>query len=176
MVLKGSGWSGKCLWELCIGVERLWHHILLEMLQKQHIFFWLGHKICNWTHILSQKQFTHFLQKKIAHFVRKVFAHWNLPSEKFKPYGPLVRGRESDENNSERPVDALAEKHQWLTHWQTTWNQEMLAHLKVSKPKFIIFFWPASGDIAGWLGNKWIKRNYCGRRTDRRKSKRSLQT
>ena len=33
-------------------------------------------------------------------------------------------------NNSERPVDALAEKHQWLTNWLTTWNQEMLAHLK----------------------------------------------
>ena len=33
--------------------------------------------------------------------------------------------------NSERPVDALAEKHQWLTDWLTTWNQEMLAHLKI---------------------------------------------
>ena len=36
-------------------------------------------------------------------------------------------------NNSERPVDALAEKHQWLTDWLTTWNQEMLAHLKIHK-------------------------------------------
>ena len=34
------------------------------------------------------------------------------------------------QNNSERPVDALAEKDELLTHLLTTWNQEMLAHLK----------------------------------------------
>ena len=33
-------------------------------------------------------------------------------------------------NNSERPVDVLAEKGESLTHLLTTWNQEMLAHLK----------------------------------------------
>ena len=32
-------------------------------------------------------------------------------------------------NNSERPVDALAVKK--VTHWLTTWNQEMLAYLKM---------------------------------------------
>ena len=41
-------------------------------------------------------------------------------------------------NNSERPVDALAEKHQWLTDWLTTWNQEMLAHLKMDLLSFLI--------------------------------------
>ena len=33
-------------------------------------------------------------------------------------------------NNSERPVDALAENGKLLTHLLTTSNQEMLAHLK----------------------------------------------
>ena len=33
-------------------------------------------------------------------------------------------------NISERPVDALALK-KWITDWVTTWNQEMLAHLKI---------------------------------------------
>ena len=32
------------------------------------------------------------------------------------------------QNKSERPVDALAEKGESLTHLLTTWNQEMLAH------------------------------------------------
>ena len=140
------------------------------------------HILLTWTSNLQLN--SHFVTKTIyPHFAKKIYA---LCPESFCALKFAIwkvqtlwasgKGRESDENNSERPVDALAEKHQWLTHWQTTWNQEMLAHLKVSKPKFIIFFWPASGDIAGWLGNKWIKRNYCGRRTDRRKSKRSLQT
>ena len=40
-------------------------------------------------------------------------------------------------NNSERPVDALAEKGELLTHLLTTWNQEMLAHLKI--PNLPIF-------------------------------------
>ena len=34
------------------------------------------------------------------------------------------------ENNSERPVDALAENGKWPTYWLSTSNQEMLAHLK----------------------------------------------
>ena len=36
------------------------------------------------------------------------------------------------QNNSERPVDALAEKGESLTHLLTTWNQKMLAHLKIN--------------------------------------------
>ena len=34
-------------------------------------------------------------------------------------------------NNSERPVDALAENGKLLTHLLTTSNREMLAHLKI---------------------------------------------
>ena len=37
----------------------------------------------------------------------------------------------SNSNNSERPVDALAVKTS-ITYLLTTWNQEMLAHLKIS--------------------------------------------
>ena len=44
--------------------------------------------------------------------------------EDSKP-GPI-----SGENNSERPVDALAENGKLPTHLVTTSNQEMLAHLK----------------------------------------------
>ena len=35
-----------------------------------------------------------------------------------------------EQNNSERPVDALAENGKLPTHLLTTSNQEMLAHLK----------------------------------------------
>ena len=40
-------------------------------------------------------------------------------------------------NKSERPVDALAVKNinYSLTHSLTTWNQEMLAHLKIKTDK-----------------------------------------
>ena len=57
-------------------------------------------------------------------------------------------------NNSERPVDALAEKGESLTHSLTTWNQEMLAHLKstnlrtVYNGKFFLKEYRSSG----WAG------------------------
>ena len=37
------------------------------------------------------------------------------------------------ENNSKRPEDALAEKHQCVANNQSPGNQEMLAHLKISR-------------------------------------------
>ena len=53
------------------------------------------------------------------------------------------------ENKSERPVDALAVKTS-LSHLLTTWNQEMLAHLKIpqllaSRLLMLLFFWACSG-------------------------------
>ena len=47
----------------------------------------------------------------------------------------LFHNKNVMKNNSERPVDAIAEKHQWLTDWLTTWNQEMLAPLKNDKER-----------------------------------------
>ena len=44
--------------------------------------------------------------------------------------------REVVKNNSERPVDALAENGILPTHLLTTSNQEMLAHLKIEIPYF----------------------------------------
>ena len=40
--------------------------------------------------------------------------------------------REVVKNNSERPVDALAENGKLPTDPLTAWNQEMLAHLKMA--------------------------------------------
>ena len=42
-----------------------------------------------------------------------------------------VRSTTPSQNNSERPVDALAENGKLPTHLLTTSNQEMLAHLKI---------------------------------------------
>ena len=42
--------------------------------------------------------------------------------------------REVVKNNSERPVDALAENGKLPTHLVTTSNQEMLAHLRMHQP------------------------------------------
>ena len=56
-------------------------------------------------------------------------------------------------NNSERPVDALAVKK--VSHWLTTWNQEMLAHLK--RLLICVYVWrgmfenPDKWDQRGWL-------------------------
>ena len=47
----------------------------------------------------------------------------------FAHFKQTLERRRSLINNSERPVDALAENINYLL---TTWNQEMLAHLKTT--------------------------------------------
>ena len=45
--------------------------------------------------------------------------------------GKKANNNNQNKNNSERPVDALAEYGKLPTHLLTTSNQEMLAHLKI---------------------------------------------
>ena len=65
---------------------------------------WFTHFCCrenNLCTFLSRKLFTHLFcrknnlrtflsQKRFTHFGQKVFARWNLPSGKFRLFGPLV--------------------------------------------------------------------------------------
>ena len=98
MVWKVSIWPRNHLWGLYIRLERICtYHEMEEMLQKQHIFCLLGYQSCNFTYFFVAKTiYAIFLQFLVAitictYLVRKVFAHSNLPSGKFRLFGPLAK-------------------------------------------------------------------------------------
>ena len=52
----------------------------------------------------------HLSQKRFTHFVRKFFAHWNLPSGKFRLFGPLVLWKEFLFSSHQQPLNEFLRK------------------------------------------------------------------